>query len=181
MDLAKIYSAQDKHENAQDIYNAVLAKHADFIPAIFGKAAIYDLQGNKRQAQELYKEILEKDENYAPALNNLAYMYLDVYADPKEALQLAVKAFRNSPGDPGIMDTLGYALLKNGQVDKSIVFLEKAAMLVPKEAAIRLHLGQAYKAAGRRDDAVASLMAIDETNAQQAQIKQAQSLLKELN
>ena len=129
MNLAHIYSSQGKHENAQDVYNAILEKHADFIPAIFGNAAIYDLMGNKRQAQELYKEILEKNENYAPALNNLAYLYLDVYADPKEALKLAVKAFRNSPDDGGIIDTLGYALLKNGQVDKSLFFLEKAARL----------------------------------------------------
>ncbi len=75
------------------------------------------LQGDKLQAQELYKQILEKNENYAPALNNLAYLYLEVYADHKEALQLAIKAFRNSPSDPGIMDTLGYALLKNGKID----------------------------------------------------------------
>ncbi len=64
---------------------------------------------------------------------------------------------------------------------QSIVFLEKASTLNPQEAAIRLHLAHAYKAAGRTDDAIASLTEINPTNAQQAQIKEAQSLLKELN
>jgi thioredoxin-like negative regulator of GroEL len=52
---------------------------------------------------------------------------------------------------------------------------------MPQEATIRLHLAQAYKAAGRNEDAIASLTAINATNAQQTQVKQAQSLLKELN
>ncbi|RLB62105.1 MAG: hypothetical protein DRH08_12950, partial [Deltaproteobacteria bacterium] len=181
MNLARLYIAQEKYNDAQSVYDTILLNHPGFIPATFGKGAIYDLLGNKRKAQDLYKQILEKDENYTPALNNLAYLTLEVYTDNKEALKLAAKAFRNSPGNAGVIDTLGYALLKNGKAEESIPFLEKAITLMPQEASIHLHLAQAYKAVGRKDDAIASLSAIDETNAQEAQILEAKTLLKELN
>ncbi len=181
MNLARIYSMQGEYDESQSIYDTILTKHPNYIPAIFGKGAIYDLLGNKRKAQDLYKQILDKDENYTPALNNLAYLNLEVYEDNKEALKLAVKAFRNSPGSASVMDTLGYALLKNGKAEDAIPFLEKAIILMPQEASINLHLAQAYKAVGRNDDAVTSLNTINETNAQEAQIVEAKALLKELN
>ena len=53
------------------------------------------------------------------------------------------------PEDAGVIDTLGYALLKNGQAEKALSFLEKAARLRPDDATIQAHLAQAYKAAGK--------------------------------
>ncbi len=181
MKLAHIYAARREYDEALGVYDAILVKHTDFIPAIFGKGTLYDLLGNKRLAQKMYRHVLEINENYTPALNNLAFLTLDVYADNKEALKLAVRAFRNSPGDARVMDTLGYALLKNDKAEKAIFFLEKAMRIMPHEADIHLHLAQAYKAAGRNDDAISSLAAINKTNAMDGQIQEARSLLKELN
>ena len=95
-------------------------------------------------------------------------------------LELAAKAFRVKPNVPQIIDTLGYALLKNGETENSIVFLEKASNMLPDEAAIQLHLGQAYKAAGRYDEAVASLTSIREKGASESELKTAEALLKEM-
>jgi tetratricopeptide (TPR) repeat protein len=181
MNLGHLYSAQERYEAAQSVYDTILLTHADFIPALFARGAIYDLLGNKRKAQDIYKQILERNENYAPALNNLAFLTMEVYADNKTALELAIKAFRNAPNEVGIIDTLGYALLKNGRIEQSIAFLEKAKNILPEDAAVRIHLAQAYKAAGRKDDAVANLTVINDTNAQEAQIREAKALLKELN
>jgi Flp pilus assembly protein TadD len=63
------------------------------------------------------------------------------------------------PEEASVNDTLGYALLKNGQADKSIAFLEKAARLRPNDSTIQSHLMQAYKAAGRSLDAKAKTSA----------------------
>ena len=180
MNLARVLIKQEKNEKAIATYNDILRDHPDFVPAIFAKAVSLDQAGDKRQAKALYERILVSDEKYVPALNNLALILLDVYADYKGALELAVKGFRLKPNDPRIIDTLGYALLKNGQIEKSIVFLEKATSLLPKEASVHFHLAQAYKAAGRKDDAVKSLAAINESNAPEAQIKEAKTLLSEM-
>jgi len=105
--------------------------------------------GNSKPLKELYEAALAVNDDYAPALNNLAYLQMDVLGDHKEALQLAVRAFRAMPEDPAVLDTLGYALLKNGQADKAVTFLEKAARLRPNDATIKTHLDQARKAAGK--------------------------------
>jgi Flp pilus assembly protein TadD len=72
-------------------------------------------------------------------------------------------------------------LLKNGQVDKSIDFLKKAANLMPDAAEVKIHLAMAYKEAGKDDDAVSTLASINETNAQADQLKAAKVLLNQLN
>jgi Flp pilus assembly protein TadD len=178
---ARLYTKRGDQDKALRIYDDILLEKPGSVPVLFAKAAIYDATGDKKQAQSLYETILTINESYVPALNNLAFLLLDVYADNERALELATKGFRLKPNDPRIIDTLGYALLKNGQIKKSIVFLEKATSLMPQEASIHFHLAQAYKAAGRKDDAVKSLAAINESNAHEAQIKEAKTLLSEMN
>ncbi len=149
MKLAGLYSGQGKQDPALQLYDEILREQPKFAPAVFAKGAIFDVRGNKAKALELYKSALDLDENYAPALNNLAYLQMEGYGNPKEALQLAIRAFRLMPEDAGVIDTLGYALLKNGQAEKAVSFLEKAARLRPDDATIQAHLAQAYKAAGK--------------------------------
>jgi len=149
MKLATIYSAQGKSAEALQSYEELLREQPKFVPAIFAKGTLYAAQGNKLKAQEMYQAALALDGDYAPALNNLAYLQMEVHGNYKEALQLAIKAFRLMPEDAGVIDTLGYALLKNGQADNALDFLEKAARLRPNDATIKAHLDQARKAAGK--------------------------------
>ena len=181
LNLARLYSRRGAYDEALNIYDDILRDKPNLIPALFAKASIYDLKGDKKKSENLYEAILDIDENHAFALNNLAVLMLDVYADNKRGLELAAKAFRVKPNVPQIIDTLGYALLKNGETENSIVFLEKASNMLPDEVAIQLHLGQAYKAAGRYDEAVASLTSIREKGASKSELKTAEALLKEMN
>lgn len=47
----------------------------------------------------------------------------------------------------------GTAALERGEPERAVVELERAAALVPDSSAVRNHLGIAYEAAGRPDDA----------------------------
>jgi len=179
--LANLYTKTGAYDDALNVFDDILRDKPNLIPAIFDKASIYDFRGDKKKAGNLYEAVLDIDENHAFALNNLAVLMLDVNADNKRGLELAAKAFRQRPNVPNIIDTLGYALLKNGQTENSIVFLEKAFNLMPDETTIQLHLAQAYKAAGRHDEALASLKSIREKGASEAELKTAEALMKEMN
>jgi len=50
----------------------------------------------------------------------------------------------------------GTEALDRGDVDLAIIDLERAAILVPDASEVRNHLGLAYAAAGREDDAIAA-------------------------
>lgn len=165
LQLGSLYAATGQVAKAQETFAALRKAHPDFVPAIFALGALQDQQGDKGKAVELYKEVLAKAEDHTAALNNLAYLYADNYGSPEEALVLAVKAFRNEPGNPGILDTLGLALLKNQRYDEAVNVLNKAAELLPKVAAIRLHQGQALHGAGKTAEARAAFQAVIELGA----------------
>ncbi|BCA79476.1 XrtA/PEP-CTERM system TPR-repeat protein PrsT [Desulfuromonas sp. AOP6] len=155
--IAQIFEKKQDYDQAMKTYQGILDKTPHFFPARFALGALADRQGNKGAALDHYRQVLREEPGYTPALNNLAYLYADNYADKAEALELALKAFRNAPEDPGILDTLGYVLIKNSRFEEAILHLEKAAALLPENPTVCYHLGLAYSAAGKTGQAVAIL------------------------
>jgi Flp pilus assembly protein TadD len=122
----------------------VLLKDPDHVPALFSQAKLLEETGKKGEAKSRYQELLAKSENYAPALNNLAYLNVNGYGNAREGLRLAFLAARLNPSSPEVMDTLGYALLKNGRGNESQQILEKAYKLLPDNPTVSYHLALAY-------------------------------------
>ncbi|MRR08314.1 MAG: tetratricopeptide repeat protein, partial [Deltaproteobacteria bacterium] len=104
----------------------------------------------------LYRSVLRVAPNNVPALNNLAYLAVEGYGSKSEALSLAGRAIKLQPNNPGIMDTYGYALLKNGKRSESLKVLEKAVSLLPNNPSVHYHLALAYREMGDRAKASAS-------------------------
>ncbi len=113
----------------------------------------HDLAKNWAQAKPALKRAVELGPDEPSALNHLGYSMLINGESLTEATQLIERASRLRPGDAAIADSLGFALLKAGQVDKAIPILERAAQNEPAIAEIGEHLGDAYWAAGRKIDA----------------------------
>lgn len=136
---------------------AEILKVKPYAPALFAQGTLLQQAGKLKEAAERYRASIELSEDYVPALNNLAYIYSSGFGSKEEALQLALKAFRLSPGNPGIMDTLGYALLANGRKDEARKVLEKAVTMLPDQPVVQYHLAIAYKQTGNRQGAVTAL------------------------
>jgi len=158
--LGALYAGSGRTDLAVKLLTDLRDSNPEFVSAIFTLGTIYDQSGDKKKAINFYREVLAKNENHVPSMNNLAYLYADNFGDPKEGLALAIKAFRSEPTNPAIMDTLGYVLLKNGRNEESVNILNKAAELLPKVAAVRLHQGEALLAVGRNVDARKALQAV---------------------
>lgn len=157
INLGKIHEARNDYDQAMSVYTDAQRKKPDFIPALFAQGALLDKSGKKKEAVVKYRAILEKSSLYAPALNNLAYLYADGYGNKEESLRLAITAFKQQPGNAGVMDTLGYALLKNSRKDDARKVLEKAATLLPKDPTVSYHLALAYKETGDRSHALQAI------------------------
>ncbi|WP_432821249.1 XrtA/PEP-CTERM system TPR-repeat protein PrsT [Trichloromonas sp.] len=163
LQLGAFYAGTGRTDQAIETLSALQKAAPNFVQATFALGAVYDQAGNKRKAVDLYRDVLAKAEGHTAALNNLAYLYAENYGSPDEGLVLAIKAFRNEPTNPGILDTLGYVLLKNGRVEEAVNVLNKAAELLPNVAAVRLHQGQALMAAGKSAEARQALQATVES------------------
>jgi Flp pilus assembly protein TadD len=57
------------------------------------------------------------------------------------------------PNDGAIVDSLGWVMLRQGQVTDAVSTLERAVELEPEDSSVNGHLGDAYWAAGRKLEA----------------------------
>ena len=155
--LGNLYEASKDATQAMTAYDEALRKKPDFVPALFAQGALLDQAGKKKEAITKYRTVLEKADSYVPAMNNLAYLCASGYGSKEEALRLAIAAFKKEPGNAGVMDTLGFALLKNNRLDDAKKVLEKAVNLLPKNPTVAFHLALAYKESGDKAGALKML------------------------
>lgn len=95
------------------------------------------------QAEEAYLDIIKQlGPTNAMVLNNLAFAQGEL-RKPKEALASALAAVELAPSNASILDTAGSLLIANGQRERGIKLLRKAASIAPENAVIKRHLAEA--------------------------------------
>jgi Flp pilus assembly protein TadD len=83
--------------------------------------------------------VLRRDPHNVLALNDLAWTMHRV--NDKGALAHAERAFTLAPRNPAVMDTLGWILLDNGDLKRSLPLLRQASALAPNASEIGYHFG----------------------------------------
>jgi tetratricopeptide (TPR) repeat protein len=86
-------------------------------------------------------------------LNFLGYAWVNRGVRVQEGLALIQRAADARPDQGYIIDSLGWAYFRLGQMDKAIEYLERAAELSPTDSEVIDHLGDAYWRAGRETEA----------------------------
>jgi len=155
--LGRLLEITKDYDRAMAAYVDILRKKPDFVEALYAQGTILDLKGKKKEAADKYRFCLEKLSTFVPALNNLAYLCADGYGKKEEALRLAIQAYKLDPGNAAVLDTLGYALLKNRRTADAKKVLEKSANLVQDNPTILFHLAIAYKESGDKSNAAKTL------------------------
>ena len=180
IELATLYSRQGNNALALKISEDLVRKNSSYAPAYFAQGTFLEALGRKKEAVRKYRNALALANDYAAALNNLSFLYADGYGSKEEALRLAERAITLDPGNPGIMDTVGYALLLNGRHREARDYLERALILLPADPTVNYHLALLHKATGEKKLAVERLHAALRTE-NFTGVQQAKSLLAELN
>ena len=88
----------------------------------------------------------------AQAYNALGYTLADRTKRLSEALTLLDKALTLSPDDPFILDSVGWAQYRSGNLPRAQEYLERAFKARP-DPEIAAHLGEVLWASGQRDEA----------------------------
>lgn len=100
---------------------------------------------------ELRRVIAEKPD-FAAAYNALGYSFADRNIKLNEAIKLIEKALELSPNDHYMLDSLGWAHFRKGNLDKAIQYLQEAYDINP-DPEIAAHLGEALWHKGRHEQA----------------------------
>ncbi len=146
--LGNLYAKKKDYSSAIDMYRSISKMRPESVQALFAEATVYEKMGNKNEAMKEYQHILEKAADYMPAMNNLAFLYLQGLGSKEKALELAFRAYRASPETPQIMDTLGYALVKNNRPKEAFEMLRNANMILPDDPSVQYHLALVYQESG---------------------------------
>lgn len=177
--LAALYAKNGNHSLSMKTCDDILVKRPGYAPAYFTQGTFLEAKGNKTDAIKKYRAALALSNTYAAPLNNLAYLYLEGYGSKEEALRFVERAVALDPENPVILDTLGYALLKNNRHQEAREYLEKAVALLPDEPTINYHLALAHQASGDKKQASKRLQ-IALRSEIFAEVQKARTLLEEL-
>lgn len=149
--LANAHIAAGQPARGLEVLRAWSRSHPDDVDAVRAMAIAQLKANDRRGARATLAALLQKTPDDPRTLNNLAYIMIGD-GDPK-AVSIAEKAHRLAPDDPAVSDTLGWALLRQGQTEEALRHLREARLRAPGNGDIRYHLAEALGKAGRQAEA----------------------------
>jgi tetratricopeptide (TPR) repeat protein len=142
-------------------------------------AANYYLElGRNAESLRLHEGLQRVQPNNLAILNNLAVLYQRL--KDGRALATAEQAYKLAPTNPGIMDTLGWILLEQGQTARAVDLLQQASAKAPKSPTLRYHLAAAYAKAGKRAEAKRELEVLLKSGGKFPELEEARKLATSL-
>jgi putative PEP-CTERM system TPR-repeat lipoprotein len=114
--------------------------------------------GDLAAARAGYERLLQRYPDDAEVLNNLAQVA--IRQGDKTAVGYAERAHKLAKDNAAILDTLGWALVRNGSLDRGIGLLRDARLRDTSSPDIRYHLAAGLAQAGRDAEARSELKEI---------------------
>jgi len=108
-------------------------------------ANLFEKEKKYAESTELIMGILEQEPKNAHAWNFIGYAFLMRGQDMDKAYEYIHKAFKLSPNDGYIRDSLGWYYYKTGNTKKALKELEYAFKQVPDDVEILKHLAEIHK------------------------------------
>jgi putative PEP-CTERM system TPR-repeat lipoprotein len=139
----------------------------------------YYALGDHEQALRLFEQALAQAPDNPMLLNNLAVIYNDL-EDPR-ALEFARRAHELLPHAAETGDTLGWVLVRRGELAEGLKYLRDAQTRAAGDHGISYHIAVALKGLGRTEEAMTQLTELLQSAGPDfAQREQAARLLEEL-
>ena len=150
--LLEAESLRDWEGESLAAYDRGLSAFPQSFSLLYGRAMIHESEGSLQAMEHDLRSILAQDPNHAATLNALGYSLTNRTQRYEEAAVLVERALALSPGDPAIMDSLGWVYYKLGQYVQSESLLREAHAAFP-DPEVAAHLGEVLWAQGREVEA----------------------------
>ncbi|MEL7047243.1 MAG: tetratricopeptide repeat protein, partial [Pseudomonadota bacterium] len=149
---------RENNEDAQDTANALLDEALTNVPdsqtLLWMKASLAERAGDIDAAIAIYEQMYEIDSSSSIVANNLASL-ITTHRTDEDSLQRAFVIARRLRGSelPAFRDTYGWIAYRMGNFSEAEEYLSTAAAGLPNDPLVQYHLGKAYAALGRDDEA----------------------------
>ena len=108
----------------------------------YDRGVALERSGQWERAEADLQHALELKPDQPLVLNYLGYSWIDRGHNLDRGLKMIEKAVELRPEDGYIIDSLGWAHYRLGNIPSAIEYLEKAIELVPEDPTINDHLGR---------------------------------------
>ena len=152
--LADLYADQKRTDDAIRLLEQARKAFGDDDALTMRVANAYEAGGRLADAEKELRKLMTEDPLNAEAMNSLSYMLADKGLRLPEAVDLAQRAVKIEPGNPAFLDTLGWALFKQGRTEEAADPLSKAAAVLTGNSVIQDHHGDVLEKRGRHAEAV---------------------------
>jgi tetratricopeptide (TPR) repeat protein len=152
--LADAYAAAKRYDDAVRVVQQAETRFGEDDSFTLRLTSLYEESGRVADAERELRRMLERDPRDATALNYLGYMLAERELRLPEAQSLIEQALAIEPDNPAYLDSLGWALLKQGKLNEAAGPLSRAATTLPANSVIQDHYGELLARQGRWTEAV---------------------------
>jgi len=149
---AQLLEDAGDYKGAYAALNEALEDEPDSADLLYDAAMVAEKLDRLDEVESRLKRVIELKPDNAQALNALGYTLVDRTPRAVEGMQLIERAHALAPSDPFILDSMGWANFRLGNLSESEKFLRRALAERP-DPEIAAHLGEVLWAKGERDNA----------------------------
>jgi Flp pilus assembly protein TadD len=149
---AQLLREQRDHAGSLAVLKTATERFKDDTDLIYEQAMMTEKVGRFDEMEALLRRVIELKPDYHHAYNALGYSLADRNLRLPEAKTLIEKALTLAPGEPFIVDSMGWVEYRLGNLTEAARLLRKAYASRP-DAEIAAHLGEVLWASGAKDEA----------------------------
>jgi tetratricopeptide (TPR) repeat protein len=140
------------HEESHKVLMAGLKRFPEQAELLYQAALQAEKLDKHEMFEKLIRQLIRIEPDNAHAYNALGYGLLMRNVRLQEAMELVQKAYKLAPDDAAIIDSMGWAYYRLGQLEQSLEFLQRAYAANP-DPEIAAHLGEVLWVKGERESA----------------------------
>ncbi len=149
---AQLLRDRQNYDESLAVLKTAAARFPGDTDLIYEQAMMTEKVGKFDEMEALLRKVIELKPEYYHAYNALGYSFADRNVRLPEAKQLIERALKLSPGEPFIIDSMGWVEFRLGNLPEAAKLLRQAYAGRP-DAEIAAHLGEVLWASGAQDDA----------------------------
>ena len=158
LELAGIVRRQGDQTKAAAVIDDALEATGNNPNILWAKASLLERDGDYDGAIAIYEDLYVANSSSVVIANNLASMLTTYRGDPESLDRAWTIARRLRDAEvPAFQDTYGWLLFRRGNPEEALPYLESAAAGLPDDPVVQVHLGLAYAALERNEQALAQI------------------------
>lgn len=163
-----IYTELGNYNEAYKIAAKDIKRYSNDKTFVYYYASLSAMTNRNEQAVTWYNKYIKLNPSDPVGYNDLGFLLADKTTNYVKAYSLAEKAYKMSPNDPAILDTIGWASFKLGEYARAESYLSRAYKAT-QDRDTALHLQQVYLAEGKKD--LANKIVVISPEVQQMQLQ----------